>query len=71
MKIDAELDLDNFDIEDEGNQKIIVRELLKEKGFSNKQIEKKISKYEDAGLLEDEAEDALEDLKEIRQQKKE
>ena len=71
LKVDAELDLDNFDIEDEGNQKIIVRELLKEKGFSNKQIEKKISKYEDAGLLEDEAEDALEDLKEIRQQKKE
>ena len=44
---------------------------LKEKGFSSKQIEKKISKYEDAGLLEDEAQDAIEDLKEIREQKKE
>ena len=71
LKIDAEIDLDDIDLEDEGSQKIIVKALLKEKGFSQKQIDKKISKYEDAGLLEDEAQDALEDLKEIRQQKKE
>lgn len=71
LKIDAEIDLDSIDLEDEGSQKIIVKALLKEKGFSQKQIDKKISKYEDAGLLEDEAQDALEDLKEIRQQKKE
>ena len=44
--------------------------LLKEKGFNAKQIDKKISKYEDAGLLEDEAQDAIEDLKEIREEKK-
>lgn len=71
LKIDAEINLDSIDLEDEGSQKIIVKALLKEKGFSQKQIDKKISKYEDAGLLEDEAQDALEDLKEIRQQKKE
>ncbi len=71
LTIDAELDLDDIDIEDETNQKLVVKELLKEKGFSVKQIEKKLTKYEDAGLLEDEAEDAIEDLKEIRQQKKE
>lgn len=71
LKIDAEIDLDSIDLEDEGSQKTIVKALLKEKGFSQKQIDKKISKYEDAGLLEDEAQDALEDLKEIRQQKKE
>lgn len=71
LKIDAEIDLDSVDLEDEGSQKIIVKALLREKGFSQKQIDKKISKYEDAGLLEDEAQDALEDLKEIRQQKKE
>ena len=71
LKIDAEIDLDSIDLEDEGSQKIIVKALLREKGFSQKQIDKKISKYEDAGLLEDEAQDALEDLKEIRQQKKE
>ena len=70
LKIDAEIDLDSIDLEDEGSQKIIVKALLREKGFSQKQIDKKISKYEDAGLLEDEAQDAVEDLKEIREEKK-
>ena len=72
FEIDGELDLDNLNIEDdEAAQKAVVKMLLKEKGFSSKQIDKKISKYEDAGLLEDEAQDALEDLKEIKQKQKE
>ena len=71
LQIDAELDLDDIDLDEESNQKAVVKVWLKEKGFSSKQIEKKISKYEDAGLLEDEAEDAIEDLKEIREQRKE
>lgn len=71
LTIEAELDLEDIDIEDENNQKLVVKQLLKEKGFSAKQIEKKVSKYEEAGLLEDEAQDALEDLKEIKEQKKE
>lgn len=71
FEIEGELDLENIDIEeDENNQKLVVKEFLKEKGFSTKQIEKKLSKYEDAGLLEDEATDALEALKEIKEQKK-
>lgn len=71
LQIDAELDLEDIDLDEEANQKAVVKMWLKEKGFSSKQIEKKISKYEDAGLLEDEAQDAIEDLKEIREQKKE
>lgn len=71
LQIDAELDLEDIDLDEEVNQKAVVKMWLKEKGFSAKQIEKKISKYEDAGLLEDEAEDAIEDLKEIREQRKE
>lgn len=71
LQIDAELDLDDIDLDEESNQKTVVKMLLKEKGFSSKQIDKKISKYEDAGLLEDEAQDAIEDLKEIREQRKE
>lgn len=71
LQIDAELDLDDIDLDEESNQKAVVKMWLKEKGFSAKQIEKKISKYEDAGLLEDEAQDAIEDLKEIREQRKE
>lgn len=71
FEIDGELDLEEISIEDdEVNQKLVVKEFLKEKGFNAKQIEKKLSKYEDAGLLEDEAEDALEALKEIKEQKK-
>lgn len=70
FKIDKEVDLDELDMEDERSQKYVVKELLKEKGFNEKQIEKKLSKYEDAGILEDEATDALEDLKEIREEKK-
>lgn len=57
-------------MEDESNQKLVVKQFLKEKGISAKQIEKKISKYEEAGLLEDEAQDALESLKEIKEDKK-
>ena len=71
LQIDAELDLEDIDLDEESNQKAVVKMWLKEKGFSSKQIEKKISKYEDAGILEDEAQDAIEDLKDIREQRKE
>ena len=70
LTIDTELDLDDIDIEDEANQKLVVKQLLKEKGFSTKKIDKLVSRYEEAGLLEDEAQDALEDLKEIKEERK-
>lgn len=70
LTIDAELDLDDIDIEDETNQKLVVKQLLEEKGFSTKKIDKLVSRYEEAGLLEDEAQDALEDLKEIKEERK-
>lgn len=70
LTIDAELDLDDINIEDETNQKLVVKQLLKEKGFSTKKIDKLVSRYEEAGLLEDEAQDALEDLKEIKEERK-
>ena len=72
FSIDADIDLDNIEVEDnEINQKLVIKEFLKEKGFSTKQIEKKITKYEDAGILEDEAVDALEALKDIKAERKE
>ena len=71
FQIDGELDLEDFEIEDnEVNQKLVIKEFLKENGVSSKQIDKKLTKYEDAGLLEDEATDALEALRDIREQKK-
>lgn len=61
------LSFDNIDMEDESNQKAIVRELLERQGYTNEQINKRISRYEDADMLEEESEDALERLKAIRQ----
>ncbi len=70
LQIDAELDLTDVDMDEESNQKLVLKEFLKEKGYNATQITKKISKYEDAGILEDEAEDALEALKDIKENKK-
>lgn len=71
FSITPDIDLENFDTTDESNQKQIVKILLVEKGYNEKQINKKLEKYEDAGILEDEAEDALEEMKEISEKKKE
>lgn len=72
FSIDADIDLDNIEVEDnEINQKLVIKEFLKEKGLSVKLIDKKITKYEDAGILEDEAVDALEALKDIKAERKE
>ena len=62
------LTLDNIDLEDENNQKAVVREFMQRAGYSDEQINKKITRYEDSDVLYDEAEDALGRLKEIRQQ---
>ena len=60
------LSLDNLDLEDESNQKAVIRELLKYGNYTDEQINKKISRYEDADMLYEESEDALDRLKEIR-----
>lgn len=61
------LSLDNIDMEDEVNQKAVIRELLKHSNYTDEQINKKISRYEDADMLYEESEDALDRLKNIRQ----
>lgn len=61
------MNLDNIDIEEESNQKAVVRELLKRSGYSDEKINRRIERFEDADMLEEEAEDALERLKEIHQ----
>lgn len=58
---------DSLDMEDESNQKTAVRDYLKLSGYSDEQIDKKIERYEDADMLEDEATDAIERLKEYQQ----
>ena len=65
------LSLDNINIEDETNQKAVIRELLKYNNYTDEQINKKISRYEDADMLYEESEDALDKLKQIRQKEAE
>ena len=62
------LTLDNIDLEDENNQKAVVRELMQRSGYTDEQINKKISRYEDSDMLFEESEDALDRLKQLRQQ---
>ena len=65
------LTLDSINLEDETNQKAVVRELLKHDGYTEDQITKRISRYEDADMLYEESEDALERLKTIRKREAE
>lgn len=58
---------EQLDMEDESNQKAVVREYMKLQGFNDEQINRKIERYEDADVLEDEAEDAIERLKQIKE----
>lgn len=60
------LSLENLDMEDEINQKAVIKELLKYNNYSDEQINKKIERYEDADMLYEESEDALDRLKQIR-----
>ena len=60
---------DNIDIEDESNQKQVVRDYYKLQGMSDEQINRKIERYEDADMLEDEATDAVNYLKAYEQQR--
>jgi len=52
-------------------QKKLVRDLLSVNGFSQTQIERKVARYEDAGVLLDEAEEALSTLQDVQKQQKE
>lgn len=67
--IGAQADISDLDISIESNQRRVVREFLLEKGFTEDQIKRKLEKYEDADILEDEAADAIESLKEIKAEK--
>jgi hypothetical protein len=65
---------DSIDKEKLGNsestQKKLVKDLLALNGFSQAQIEKKVARYEDAGVLLEEAEEALATLQEVQKQHK-
>jgi hypothetical protein len=68
-EIYSSLDVNNVDIESESDQKLIIKENLKDLGYSDDKIKRTLKRYEDAGVLEDEASDALETLKTRREEK--
>ena len=57
---------DKMDIDDESNQRMAIRDYLKTTGYTDEQINKKLERYEEADMLHEEAEDAVERLKEIK-----
>ena len=63
--------LDNIDMDNDNALKSVIKENLKTKGYSDTRITKLIERYEDTGTLKDEAEDAIELLKEYREKEKE
>ena len=69
--VSTDIDFENIDMDDENNQKLVLKELLAKKGYSDKQITKKIERFEDAGVLEDESKDAIEEVQEIAEKEKE
>lgn len=60
---------DNMDMQDESNQRAAVREYLKYQGYNDDQISRKIERYEDSDMLEEEAEDAVTRLRSITEAK--
>lgn len=59
---------EDMDMEDESNQKAAVRELYRLQGYSDDQINRRIERFEDADMLEEEAIDAVDRLKTIKAQ---
>ena len=71
FKAIAPVEYDSIDITREDNQKKVLKEYLKTQGYSDTRIDRKLERYEDAGVLEEEAEEALEFLKDASSKNKE
>lgn len=63
------IDISKVDIEDEKDQKLVIESNLRNLGYKEERIKKVISRYEDAEVLKDEAEDALEQIKDYQEKK--
>jgi hypothetical protein len=60
------IDYDSLDLTRESNQRTVIKELLKTKGYDDNKITKAIDRYEKSETLQEEAEDAVELLKEYK-----
>jgi hypothetical protein len=59
-------DLDTMDLAKESNQRLVIKELLKTKGYDDNKIGRALDRYEKSETLQEEAEDAVELLKEYK-----
>lgn len=64
----AGVDVNSVDIDEEVNQVAVLKEYFKVQGVEDDKIKKRIDRYRDTGVLEEEAGDALELLKKHRAQ---
>ena len=64
------VDIENMDLDDVDNQKKVLTEFLSRKGFNAQQISKKIERYQDSDMLEDESKEAYDSLKDILEAEK-
>lgn len=63
-----DIDFESVNLEEESTQKSVLKTFYKKNGFSDEQITKKLDKFEIAGMLKDEAEDAIEHLVKIQKE---
>lgn len=70
-RYEGNVDIDKLDLYDSSNQTLVLREFFKEQGISSDKIESRIQRYDDTGILEDEAREAYEILKKTRKEKSE
>jgi hypothetical protein len=62
----SEIDPEKIDITKEHNQKLVIKENLRNRGYSEQRIEKLINRYEETGALEEEAKDSLDEVTEYK-----
>lgn len=60
----------DVDLTDEDHQRYLISDFLAEQGLSDDKIKAKLAKYEEAGLLEDEAKSAHEELIKLQKSRK-
>jgi len=70
-KVYQGVETEAIDLSREENQRAVIRENLGNLGYGKERVAKVITRYEEAGTLEEEAEDALEVLKEYNQKSSE
>ena len=68
--VEGRVDADNVDMESTFDQKRVLSEHLVNQGYAEARVNKMLKRYEDAGVLEEEAEDALELLKDYNTKSK-